>query len=65
MDIDWSWIYNIILTAFVSSIVTIAIDRFFLYQYKAPATDDELCSKFYWDFRDFLQANRKLENPTN
>ena len=63
-DINLSWIYNIILTALVSSIVTILIDRYLLSRYMSPANTDQLCSKFYWEFREFLMDNRKLENPT-
>jgi len=64
MTYTWSWFYNIIITTIVSSIVAILMDRFVLSIYKIPNNPDDICSKFYWDFRDYLQSQNKLENPT-
>ena len=64
MKYTWSWLYNIIITTIVSSIVAILMGRFILYMDKIPNNPDDLCSKFYWDFSDYLQSQNKLENPT-
>lgn len=64
ISLDWSWFYNIILTTLVSSIVAIVLDRFVLNQYKQPETPKGICGEFYWKFRDYLQAQGELSDPT-
>ena len=32
------------------------VDRLFLYT--VPQTTDEVCSKFYWEFKNFMDAQK-------
>ena len=53
-----NWVYNILITAIVSSIFTMFVERVILYT--APKTTDEVCSKFYWEFKNFMDSQKEV-----